>query len=96
MKNLQEIKEEVAAELGYKSNSVFSAYEQLLINPHGLNYKVIINYNDQIAIRYAEERNKELVGFVKSIVSDYENGLIDDIEHVAIRAEQLIQIIQGD
>ena len=31
----------------------------------------------------------EMLEFIKSIVDDYENGLIDDIEHLAIRAEQL-------
>jgi len=33
----------------------------------------------------------DMLEFLQSIVSDYENGLIEDIEHVAIRAEQLIK-----
>lgn len=31
----------------------------------------------------------EMLDFIKSIVEYYNNGLIDDIEHVAIRAELL-------
>ena len=32
-----------------------------------------------------------LLEFLQSIVSDYENGLIEDIEDLAIRSEQLIK-----
>lgn len=59
-KTVEEIKDEVAIELGYKSNSVFSAHEQLLINPNGVNYKVISNSIDQIAIRYAQSKTQDL------------------------------------
>lgn len=31
----------------------------------------------------------EMLEFIKSIVDDYNDGLIDDVEHIAIRAEQL-------
>lgn len=31
----------------------------------------------------------EMLDFIKSIFEDYENGLIDDVEHLAIRAELL-------
>ena len=31
----------------------------------------------------------ELLDFIKSIVEDYNNGLIDDVESVAIRSESL-------
>lgn len=31
----------------------------------------------------------EMLEFIKSIFEDYENGLIDDVEHLAIRAELL-------
>ena len=33
----------------------------------------------------------EMLEFLQSIVSDYENGLIEDIEDLAIRSEQLIK-----
>lgn len=33
----------------------------------------------------------EMLEFLQSIVSDYENGLIEDVEHLAIRSEQLIK-----
>lgn len=35
------------------------------------------------------ENAPEMLYFIKSIFEDYENGLIDDVEHIAIRAEQL-------
>ena len=31
----------------------------------------------------------DMLEFIKSIFEDYENGLIDDVEHLAIRAELL-------
>jgi len=96
MKDLQKIKEQVGEGFGYKSNPVFSAYEQLLINPHGLTYKVLNDSVDQIAIRYANEQNRELVFMLeKSLgalndcimvinqedeVFYYTKGLISDIE----------------
>ena|SRR5690606_35822099 len=72
MKDLQQIKDEVAEEFGYKSNSVFNAYEQLLINPHGLTYKTLNEGADQVAIRYAQEQNRELVEILESMVDAWE------------------------
>ncbi|WP_148910042.1 hypothetical protein [Sphingobacterium allocomposti] len=66
-KTLQQIKDEVAEGFGYKSNSVFNAYEQLLINPHGLTYKVLNASVNQVAIRYANEQNRELVEMLEII-----------------------------
>ena len=56
---LSKIKESVAQELGYKSNSVLTAYEQLIINPHGLTYKVLEEAIDKVAKRYAKEVARE-------------------------------------
>lgn len=56
---LSKIKESVAQEFGYKSNSVLTAYEQLIINPHGLTYKVLEEAIDKVAKRYAKEVARE-------------------------------------
>lgn len=63
MKTLEQIKEEVVEEYGYKTNSDFSALEQIIINPHHISYKGLSKILDQVAIRYAsqfEGRIKEL------------------------------------
>ena len=67
-KTIEEIKEEVARELGYKSNSVFSAHEQFLINPHGCNYKVLSRGFDQVAERYAQSQNQALTDWKESMM----------------------------
>lgn len=72
-RTLEEIKEEVAQELGYKSNSVFSAHEQLLINPHGYNYKVLSRSIDQVAERYAQSQNQELIEQNRELVFVLQN-----------------------
>lgn len=59
MKTLSEIKADVAQEFGYKSNYVFNAYEQLIINPHGLTYKVLNDSVNEVAKRYAKEVARE-------------------------------------
>lgn len=59
MKTLEEIKDEYAREFGYKSNLVFNAYEQLIINPHGLTYKVLNDSVNEVAKRYAKEVARE-------------------------------------
>lgn len=67
-KTIEEIKEEVAQEFGYKSNSVFSAHEQLLINPHGCNYKALSSGFDQVAERYAQSQTQELTEWKESMM----------------------------
>lgn len=70
-KTIEEIKDEVAQELGYKSNSVFSAHEQLLINPHGCNYKVLSSSFDEVAERYAQSQTQELIEQNRELVEMY-------------------------
>jgi len=79
MKDLQQIKDEVARELGYKTNSVFNAYEQLLINPHGSTYRVLNDSVDKIAIRYAKEQKRELVAMLERCLS-----FIDELKNHGI------------
>ena len=73
---LSKIKESVAQELGYKSNSVLTAYEQLIINPHGLTYKVLEEAIDKVAKRYAKEVAREALKNASDEVAirlDYED-----------------------
>lgn len=91
MAELHNIKNYVAIELGYKSNTLFSAYEQFLINPHGLTYKVINKSVDKIAIRYAQEQNKELVEMLikcEKVISELDIAT-DDIKQLIKEATEL-------
>ena len=47
----------------------------------------LAGYNQAIQ----DSKAPEILEFLQSIVSDYENGLIEDIEDLAIRSEQLIK-----
>ena len=91
-KTLQQIKDEVAEGFGYKSNSVFSAHEQIV----GSTYEVLSNSIDQVAIRYAQDQNKELVEMLESVVQlqkdHYGNG---SRTHIALilKAKEIEKLI---
>lgn len=68
--------------------------EQDYKNSYGRNGITInVSHNQQIESLMANalliSKAPRMLSFLKSIVEDYQNGLIDDIEQVAIRAELL-------
>lgn len=81
MKTIEEIKDEYVANI--------TIYDKFDSWHHYRAYNDIDDSDlDTICEQYAKQyidRVKELEDLLKSIESDYENGLIDDIEHITIR-----------
>lgn len=70
-------------------NKIDAGCEYYDINEPNLGFSIsgYISKENSLLISKAPE----MLEFLQSIVSDYENGLIEDIEDLAIRSEQLIK-----
>ena len=76
--------EKVTADWDLNQSVFLEDTEEIICDVKSLSHNAIY---DALLISKAPE----MLEFLQSIVSDYENGLIEDIEDLAIRSEQLIK-----